>query len=368
MKNIISRVNQVKTGFDTDYHTERQTFAEILYTNEESLPHRYVFVLTNKCNLRCTFCFQEKKALPNAMTAGDWRKLIDQLPPYAWVTLTGGEPLFFPEFREIFSYIASKFKCNIISNGLLLTTELIDFLLEHKNFKTLSISVDNIGNTVRDVKEDQWKHAEEMMRYFKSVRDNTPSKAILDAKTVVLDSNSSDLLEIHRYCTEKLGCDTHSFQLLKGSPLQHADIMFPVEDIYKKSFAPTYGKWATILEQFNKIKMHMKTAGSRCYVHPKIINLEDDSQVADSRLNYINVVRHDRKKFEPCKAMWESVHINADGEIFPCMAISIGNIKQSSLAEIISGDKNKLLRNEIKSLGTVEGCNRCGYLKPVVEA
>ena len=368
MKKSTNDNSRIEVSFNTDYHNERQTFADVLYSNDQSLPHRYVFVLTNKCNLRCSFCFQEKKALPNAMTAADWRKLIDQLPPYAWVTLTGGEPLFFPEFREIFSYIASKFKCNIISNGLLLTTDLIDFLLTHENFKTLSISVDNIGNTVRDVKEDQWEHVEQMMQYFKSKRDGSPSGAILDAKTVVLDSNSADLLAIHKYCTEKLLCDTHSFQLLKGSPLQHADIMFPFDDMYKKSFAPTYSKWTTILDQLNKIKHHMKDVGSRCYVHPKIINLEVDSEVADAKLNYINIERHDPKRFEPCKAMWESVHVNADGEIFPCMAISIGNAKQASLAEIISGEKNKLLRSQIKSLGTVEGCNRCGYLKPVVEA
>jgi MoaA/NifB/PqqE/SkfB family radical SAM enzyme len=363
MENAIAK-GESEERFDTAYHKEREHFANLLYSSEELLPHRYVFVLTNKCNLRCDFCFQDKRALPNAMTADDWKNLVDQLPPYAWVTLTGGEPLFFPEFREIFSYIASKFKCNIISNGLLLTPELIDFLLTHENFKTLSISVDNIGNTVRDVKKNQWKHVEEMMRYFKSVRNGTASKAILDAKTVVLDSNSAELLEIHKYCTETLSCDTHSFQLLKGSPLQHADIMFPMEDMYKKTFAPTYQKWGTILEQLNKVRLHMRSYGTRCYVHPKIVNLDSDFEKIDFRLNYINSVRHNPRQFEPCKAMWESVHVNADGEIFPCMAVSIGNIKQSTLTEIIAGEKNKHIRNEIRSFGTVEGCNRCGYLKP----
>ena len=51
---------------------------------------------------------------------------------------------------------------------------------------------------------------------------------LLDAKTVVLDDNSDDLFEIYKYLVEKLEIDTHSFQILKGSPVQHADIMFPI--------------------------------------------------------------------------------------------------------------------------------------------
>ena len=52
-----------------------------------------MYVLTNLCNLACDFCFQDRKKQKNAMTKDDWINLTNQLPEYARVTLTGGEPL-----------------------------------------------------------------------------------------------------------------------------------------------------------------------------------------------------------------------------------------------------------------------------------
>ena len=71
-----------------------------------------------------------------------------QLPPYARVTFTGGEPLVFKGFDEVFHEVATKFECNMICNGLRLS-EKIDFLLYYEKFKVLSISVDSVNNTVR---------------------------------------------------------------------------------------------------------------------------------------------------------------------------------------------------------------------------
>jgi sulfatase maturation enzyme AslB (radical SAM superfamily) len=43
-------------------------FAKKAYNVENILPRRYVFILTNLCNLRCSFCFQERKRKKNMKT------------------------------------------------------------------------------------------------------------------------------------------------------------------------------------------------------------------------------------------------------------------------------------------------------------
>ena len=53
---------------------------------------------------------------------------------------------------------------------------------------------------------------------------------------MVLDENAKDLLKIHKYCVEELQCDTHAFQFLKGSPIQHSDIMFDFDKIFEKAY------------------------------------------------------------------------------------------------------------------------------------
>lgn len=299
------------------------------------------------------------------MTGDDWIRLVDQLPPYAWVTITGGEPFVFKDFDRVFRHIASKFKCNIITNGILLTEKLIETLLSYPNFKTLSVSVDDIGNRVRDVDPKKWLEAEKMMRYFSERRDALGVSTVLDSKTVVLDSNSSELLDIHKYCVETLKCDTHSFQLLKGSPMQHADYMFAMEEIFKSSQAPTYAKWDVISEQLELVRQYNLANNKTCYLHPKIADLNGPKPLVASALAYINEEKFIFENYTPCKAMWESVHVNVDGHVFPCMAVSVGNVKTTPLKDVIGSETFQQLKCTLKEKGLVEGCNRCGYLRPI---
>ena len=248
------------------FSNELAEFRKKAYQMDNLMPKRYVLVLTNLCNLACDFCYQIRKKQKNALKSKDWIKLIKQLPENSRVTLTGGEPLVFKNFKDVFLETTKRHECNIICNGLLLTKEIIDLLLSHKNFKILSISIDNRNNDIRkganiDVKnwDQKWKHAEEMMLYFqKRKRELNHSTCILDSKTVVLDENAEDLLDIHNYCIEELQCDTHSFQFLKGSPILGCDFMYQFDDIFKKSKAHKYKKWDNIKEQLNLVKKYNK--------------------------------------------------------------------------------------------------------------
>ncbi len=345
-----------------EFHNKHDEYTEIIYNTPGMLPHRYVFVLTNQCNLRCHFCYQARKYRKNSMKTEDWISLAKQLPEYARVTLTGGEPLIFPGFKKVFSYVAERFNCNIITNGILLNKESIDFLLSFPRFKVLSVSVDNIGNTLRDVKEAQWKHLENMMRYFIRCRKDVGSDCVLDVKTLVLDENADELLAIHQYCVEELGCDHHAFQFLKGSPIQHADEMFEFSDIVKKSCAPVYEKFDVIKQGLEQIRLYNIRKGKVAFVHPKIASLTSEEPLPD--IDLLNTTEHVSSDFLPCKFPWSSVHINSGGELFPCLAVSMGNVKEASLPEIISRESFEQFRELIRKEGSIEACNRCGWLQP----
>ena len=89
----------------------------------------------------------------------------------------------------------------------LLNEELIDFLLTYKKFKVLSISIDNkkiqLGKMLTLVKkmdEKMGKSGKNDALFSKRKRELGHDSCVLDAKTVVLDDNASELLEIHKYC------------------------------------------------------------------------------------------------------------------------------------------------------------------------
>ena len=352
------------------YHDNLIEYAINAKKNSIPYPKRFCFVLTNLCNLACTFCFQDRKKQNGAMTAEDWIKLADQLPKDSRVTLTGGEPMVIKNFEKIFDHVAKRFECNMITNGLLLTKDLIDFMLKYKNFKVLSISIDNEKNTIRkqaNIQEskwdEKWNHVENMMLYFqKRKKELNYNHCNLDSKTVVLDENAKDLLKIHKYCVEDLQCDTHAFQFLKGSPIQHSDIMFKFEKIFEKSIAPDYKNWKIIIDQLKKIKEYIKKNKKTAFLHPALASVADDDKKID--MDYCNNVNHDKKNYKPCAAPWGTAHINVDGTFFPCLAVDMGNVKDG-LDKVIFGKKFKKFIEVIAKEGTVEACNRCGWLKPL---
>ena len=351
------------------YHKNLDRFSTNSFLENKNYPKRYCYILTNLCNLACTFCFQERKKQDGAMTYKDWVRLTDELPKNSRVTLTGGEPLAFKEFREIFDHVVSKFECNIITNGLLLNEELIDFMLQYKNLKVLSISIDNRKNTIRksaNVQEtkwdEKWIHVEKMMHYFQKIKKQSNNKeCVLDVKTVILDENASDLLDIHKYCVDELNCDTHAFQFLKGSPIQHADIMFDLKKIFEKSKAYVYKNWDIIVDQLKQVRDYNLKNKKFGALHPAVTSIMENDMVDISHLNNAN---YDKNLFKACAAPWGSVHINVDGTLFPCLAINLGNVKDG-LKKIIYGERYLEFKNIIKKNGTVEACNRCGWLKPL---
>lgn len=353
------------TNKNIAFHNNLLEFTDYAYEHENVLPHRYVFVLTNLCNLKCSFCFQEKKRINFNMDFDDWVNLLEQIPQDARVTLTGGEPLIFPNFIELFKKVVAKVSCNIISNGLLLTHELIDEMLKYENFKVLSISIDNIGNTLRDLSAKEWLELKEKLAYFVKKRDEMGSSCVLDIKTTILDENAEELFSIYKYCVEELHCDTHGFQFLKGSYLQHSDKIYDMDKIFETSHAYEYQKFDAIKEQFKLIQNYNIQNTKKSFMHPKVGSLivadefENLESLNQSDMNYTD--------FKPCKFPWSSVHINYDGNLCPCLAVSMGNVKEMSLDAIIFGEKFKEFKAIIKEKGLVEGCNRCGWLKPNVE-
>lgn len=353
------------TNKNIDFHNNLLEFTDYAYEHEDVLPHRYVFVLTNRCNLKCSFCFQEKKVMNSNMKFDDWVNLLEQIPKNARVTLTGGEPLMFPNFMELFKIVASKVQCNIISNGLLLSHELIDEILKYDNFKVLSISIDNIGNTIRDVSKKEWDELEDNLRYFVKKRDELKSDCVLDIKTTILDENASELFNIYKYCIENLGCDTHGFQMLKGSYLQHADKIYDLDKIHEKSHAYVYEEYEEIKKQLKHIQEYNSQKSRKSFLHPKVGSLIKDDSL--EQLDSVNKAEMNYSDFKPCKFPWSSVHVNYDGNLCPCMAVSMGNVKDMSLEEIIFGDAFSEFKAIIKKEGLVEGCNRCGWLKPKKE-
>ncbi len=329
-------------------------------------PYRYVFVLTNLCNMRCKNCFQEKNAGSKTLTKERWIELSNEIPAFARVTMTGGEPLIAPYFKDVLKKVAKTHQCNLITNGTLITEELVDLFLSLDKFRILAISIDNLMTSnvnIRGYTGKQWTDLENILKIFIRRRDALNSDCVLEIKTLILDENAEELFNIHRYCMETLKADHHTLQFLKGSPLQHSLKTVELKEVFKPVSAPVYKKFNSIISEVDKIKAYNIKNNKTSFLHPIVCDINSQKPLTD--FSYLNAEQFEFKRFKQCKFPWSSVHINYDGEIFPCLSVALGSLKSNTLSEILHGKVYKDFLKAIKKNGLVQACNRCGWLRPV---
>lgn len=79
--------------------------------------------LTYVCNWRCAFCYNPRRFDESALSAAEWKAVLDDLRALGTmnVTLTGGEPLAHAEFLEIAKLVRDRaFDLTVLTNGSLI--------------------------------------------------------------------------------------------------------------------------------------------------------------------------------------------------------------------------------------------------------
>ncbi|MDU1414722.1 MAG: radical SAM protein [Clostridium sp.] len=123
--------------------------------HKENIPINVDFHVTYKCNLRCKHCYaasQKENFYEQELTLEEIKKTFDQLDQLGtfYLRITGGEPFIHPQFKEIIEYAyLKKFAVSIVTNGTLLSDDIIDDLKRFK-IRTLTFSLHGGDANVHD--------------------------------------------------------------------------------------------------------------------------------------------------------------------------------------------------------------------------
>ena len=116
--------------------------------------------ITDRCNLRCTHCYQENFSSSNEIdlnglkqianeiikTLAKWRKKGD-------IAITGGEPLVRTDTMSLVDYLNSAdeiFSIDILTNGILIDESLIEKIRNFRKVRYFQVSLDGASPDTND--------------------------------------------------------------------------------------------------------------------------------------------------------------------------------------------------------------------------
>jgi len=110
-------------------------------------PKKIDIDITNRCNLRCRYCYHYESAgdAGGDLPADEWLRFFEELGRLAVteVTLAGGEPFIREDLREIIGGIVrNRMRFQILSNGTLIDDDMADFLVSTKRCNYVQVSID----------------------------------------------------------------------------------------------------------------------------------------------------------------------------------------------------------------------------------
>lgn len=323
---------------------------EMNQKNWSDVPELVAFNVTNKCNLRCTYCFQSQAGDHNQdASMGEIISVLDELNSLgvAEVLLEGGEIFVLPDIHEIlFRLQKYKFRAHLITNGTLINDELAELLAE----TGVSIGVSLDGPTPAYNSHRGGKGV------FYQALD---AVKLLAAKEVPVYVNctvtveNADVIEELIDLSARLGADGIVLQQLHCSG--RAD-----RNYYREHFL-TLDQSLKLKKVFTEAKIHYPTMD---FVESEIF---DWVNIPDRFMNTCDpALRYKPMKLFRCAAGRKFCVIKSNLDVILCGILeeySCGNLREKSFREIwSSSERLHFIRNlSEKRVDQIPGCKDCPY-------
>ncbi|MBO4979680.1 MAG: radical SAM protein [Clostridia bacterium] len=270
--------------------------------------------ITNRCNLRCSFCHGTKRA-PRTLTPEEFRTLAQRLVPYTDYLYLHvlGEPLMHPELETLLDTSATLgFRTCITTNGTLLRKRQALLLAHAEHLGKVSISLHSAEGS--GVPVDAY------------LGDALDSAAALSAAGVVTVLRLWNLGEG--------GENTQNDTILAAL---HARFPEPwAENRRGTTLAPSlYLEWG-------------------------------------ERFDWPDLSATDYGEVGACYGMRDHIAVLSDGTVIPCCLdsegdIALGNLFDSELADILASPRAVTITEGFRRRRAVEPlCRRCGYAQRFV--
>lgn len=301
-------------------------------------PWKATLCLTYVCNLRCGFCRIWERRPEGELSVEEWERVLDRAPRFAWIDLTGGEPLLHPGFAEILAIAATKHRPLIL------------------HFPTNGSFPGRLLESIRGLKRPRGTRL---------------------VVTVSVDG-PPELHDRMRGVSGSFARAAESLRRLRELPGIHAAAGMTLTAENETAVTETVKALARDVPGFRDRDLHLNLAqvSSHYYgnapgdfreasgLRADAITPWPPSALAQSWLErrYRSLVPRflaTRRSPLPCRSLSASVFISPTGDVHPCITDErvAGNVREADydLARVLDGDRATTLRNAI-STGSCPHC------------
>lgn len=326
--------------------------------------------VTNKCNMHCSMCGQNKRNERYSCENVDFDTLQSFLPKNLSgvnVCIWGGEPLLYSSIIELLTVLRSRGAyIGIITNGYFLdryVKDIIDLKIDY-----ITISIDGTENTHNKIRKINNAY-QVAIKNIKNIveekkKNNLVGKCMfININYTILNENIDEMVKIG-HLAEEIGCSsiTYNFPILVN---EKACEQF--ETIWKKNFGSDFKSWEgykventniDIAKLYGNIIQIKKELGK--LQHFKVMWSTNNQNLNIEFLNdYFNNIDNEQMKGILCKIAKNTIVINSDGNLLLCPDYTetiMGNISTETYEEYLKKIKKNII---LEKFGVLPVCERC---------
>jgi uncharacterized protein len=170
-----------------------------------------IFVLTEKCNLNCVYCYEKNKNKSDKTLSAEFIKdkirnqmLVDDECNELWIDFFGGEPLLeFDTIREVIDWFiatlwpspAKSYRFLVETNGTLLDDHMKKWFSAHRDYVTLGLSLDGTKDAHDRNRSNSY---DSVVKHIDFIRQNWPLQPVkMTIGPESLDQTYESVLHIH---------------------------------------------------------------------------------------------------------------------------------------------------------------------------
>ena len=312
--------------------------------------------ITNRCNLRCTYCghFESDGDVGHDLPKEEWLKFFEEMNRCAVtnVTLAGGEAFIREDLKELIDGIVrNRMRFGILSNGTLITDEMASFLASTGRCDSVQVSIDGS----MPITHDTCRGKGSFVKAVNGIKHLQKHGVHVAVRVTIHRKNVHDLEAVARLLLEDFGLPGFS-----TNSASHMGLCRKNAEQVQLTAEERSGAMATMLRLTAKYNGRISaTAGP----------------LAEAR-GWISMVKASRgETAEPfgqgfltgCGGMWNHIGVRADGVMVPCCFmphIELGRINRDDLREVWQNHPElKKLRERCKiPLSNFDYCKDCEYI------